>query len=477
MRRSLFALAPALFLLFATVACGGSLFVDVAPPTNVVASVTDRTHVHISWTASDDADNYMVTRYYAETGAPTGMLTDSTSFDDDFAFLANGHYYYGIQAYSGADFSTTTYSSVVIPNKYNAVAAMVNSSFALLDGYLYAWGENGDGRLGIGVNVNRTSPVHVLDLDGTRPIAISAKNSHMLALCGENKVYVWGNGDFGKLGLGDVVFRNTPQHLTALDGKGVTAVSAGEDHSLALCSDGAVYAWGLNSKGQLGLGDILDYHTPQRVTALDGKNVISITAGGRCSYALCSDGAVYAWGENGSGQLGFGDTTERHTPTRVTALDDKNVTSISTEFAALFALCGDHTVYVCGSNSYGELGLGDSADRHSPTHSLFFDGKSTTALFGTRWSGFAICAGPVVYGWGLSSYGQVGTGTDGDQHSPVHPTFYDDKHPVAIAGGEEFSIVLCENGSVYTCGQNSSGQLGIGDYVNHNTPQHVTFGD
>jgi hypothetical protein len=95
----------------------------------------------------------------------------------------------------------------------------------------------------------------------------------------------------------------------------VKAIAAGWWHSLALTESGEVYAWGSNGRGQLGLGDTEDRHTPTQVPGLG--RVKAIAAGGEHSLALTESGEVYAWGSNGHGQLGLGDTKDRHTPTWV----------------------------------------------------------------------------------------------------------------------------------------------------------------
>ncbi|HPO00603.1 MAG TPA: hypothetical protein PK879_07820, partial [Opitutaceae bacterium] len=146
------------------------------------------------------------------------------------------------------------------------------------------------------------------------------------ALDREGKVYAWGTGDFGQLGNGATENSSTPVTVDmtgVLSGKTVVSVSVGMNHSLALCSDGTVVAWGGNEYGQLGNGST-EYTT--RPVAVDmsgvlaGKTVVSVSAGQYHSVALCSDGTLAAWGWNNSGELGNGATSYFPT-TRPVAVD------------------------------------------------------------------------------------------------------------------------------------------------------------
>jgi alpha-tubulin suppressor-like RCC1 family protein len=157
----------------------------------------------------------------------------------------------------------------------------------------------------------------------TRFIGVAAGASFSLALeenDGTTAMYAWGTNDYGQLGLGN---NNTPQkNMTQVPNflptnEKLRSVSAGAAHALALTESGKVYAWGLNSSGQLGLGHTTNINTPTPVSALNGKKIISIAAGDNHSLAMDDAFIVYSWGLNSSGQLGLGDTKERYTPTQV----------------------------------------------------------------------------------------------------------------------------------------------------------------
>jgi Regulator of chromosome condensation (RCC1) repeat len=140
--------------------------------------------------------------------------------------------------------------------------------------------------------------------------------SHSLALRSDGTVWAWGDNSKGQLGDGTVTSRPTPVQVTALTA--VTAVASGASHSLALRSDGTVWAWGDNSKGQFGDGTTTFSSTPVQVTGVTG--ITALAAGRSHSLALCNDGTVWAWGDNLEGQLGDATNTVRLTPVQVTGL-------------------------------------------------------------------------------------------------------------------------------------------------------------
>lgn len=195
-----------------------------------------------------------------------------------------------------------------------AVTASTTSCFAVRnDGVVLAWGATGSGELGITplaefeasaqprLRTSTPTPVAV----GFDAVDVSAKSDHVLSLARDGSVYAWGRGDSGQLGIGPlptVNFRSrsarvapfVPYPVRIPDFEGVSAVSTGNAHSLALMKDGTVRAWGLNKHGQIGDGTLTNRDRPNPVPGV--RNAVAIAAGGYRSVAVLADGMAMEWG-------------------------------------------------------------------------------------------------------------------------------------------------------------------------------------
>jgi hypothetical protein len=195
-----------------------------------------------------------------------------------------------------------------------------------------AWGDNHDGQLGNNTTTSQSVPVAVNTHSGVSALfgrtvaSLTAGSVHSGALCSDGTLVTWGGNLYGQLGDSSTnahlvpVMVNKTSGVSALYGKTVTAIAAGGWHTLALCSDGTLAAWGNDNYGQLG-----DAYRSQRsvpgavrtnsgVSALYGRRVVTMAAGANHSLALCADSTVAAWGDNASGQLGDNTTSTRDVP-------------------------------------------------------------------------------------------------------------------------------------------------------------------
>ena len=200
----------------------------------------------------------------------------------------------------------------------NTLRLWQDSLYAILDnGSLYAWGNNKDGQLGLGLTDEYVAYNKKVDIPGKVKLIKCAGDNPTESACyvitEDGALYVWGKNSYGQLGVGNEVNKNTPTKVN-LPSKIKELITTGLS-VYALMEDSSLYAWGYNSYGELGVGDKINKNTPTIVN-LPSKIKELITTGSSV-YALMEDSSLYSWGNNESGQLGVGDKINKNTPTIV----------------------------------------------------------------------------------------------------------------------------------------------------------------
>ncbi|KAL7402017.1 hypothetical protein ABVT39_008232 [Epinephelus coioides] len=254
--------------------------------------------------------------------------------------------------------------------------------------------------------------------DGTRfrgrQKCVKCKQKIKAVSCGDDLVTLL--SETGKVLCVDTTHTNIPRPVEALCNIVVSQVACGSQHSVALTKDGQVYTWGQDSRGQLGLGRRkLGASSPQHLRSLSAIPLVQIAAGGEQSFALSVSGGVFGWGRNDCGQLGLGDTTDRNTPTPVHCLNMKKSIHISCGKDHTAVLTKTGAVFTFGSGQYGQLGHNSFSDELRPQLVADFGGAKVTRIACGRHHTLVLTDSKKVYSFGCGEQGQLGHGEESHQ--------------------------------------------------------------
>ena len=282
------------------------------------------------------------------------------------------------------------------------------------DGLVFSCGYGLRGQLGVGDKESRLVPTLVRgELKGRKVLQVAAGGYRTMCVTEDGSVFAFGKNDNGQLGVGGRESKLLPTLVRGeLQNEQVLRVAAGASHTMFVTADGMVFACGDNSSGQLGVCYIQRGLVPTLVTGqLQGKAAVDAAAGGDHTLCTTTDGSLFAWGSNFGGQLGLGGTENRRVPTLVTGLQGKQVVHVAAGSYHTVCTTADGSVFTWGRGGFGGLGQGD--DQFSKL---------------------------------------VPTQVSGDLQN---------KAVLQVAAGDQHSICVAGDSSVYTWGNNFDGQLGV----------------
>jgi alpha-tubulin suppressor-like RCC1 family protein len=316
---------------------------------------------------------------------------------------------------------------------------------------LYTWGQNNFGQLGLGNTTDRSSPVQVGAL--TTWDVVSGGVLFTLAIKNDGTLWAWGRNGNYQLGLGnDTTNRSSPTQIGSLTTW--SKVSGGAFHAAAIKTDGTLWAWGNNSSGQLGDGTVTTRSSPVQIGSLTTWS--SVSCGPYFTLATRTNGTLWAWGENLDGQLGLGNTTYYSSPVQVGSLTTWSNIANSIRGYHVLATRTDGTLWAWGRNNFGQLGLGNTTYYSSPVQV----GGLTTWLNVSCGYNFTLAnaTGKSLWAWGKNNFGQLGLGDVTYYSSPVQVGSLTTWNTISC--GNEHCMAVKTDGTLWTWGWNNNGQLG-----------------
>lgn len=422
-------------------------------PTIGTASIASATSVSVAFTAPGNVGAGVSS--YTATSSPGGLTGSSATSPITVSGLT----------------TNTAYTFTVIAGSAygNSFPSAASNSVTPVAYQLWSWGRGSEGQLGLSNSTYYSSPKQVGTL--TTWLNIAAGFYHTIATKLNGTLWSWGMGTSGRLGLGNVTNYSSPQQVGALTNW--ATVAAGSQGGLAVKTDGTFWSWGANSSGELGLGDVTNRSSPAQVGALTTWS--QVAGGASFLMATKTDGTLWSSGYNFYGSLGLGTGgggTNRSSPVQVGGLT--NWLNIACGYAHTIATKTDGTLWSWGKNQYGQLGDGTATHRSSPVQVGALTTWSKVAA-ATSFS-LAVKTNGTLWAWGYNNNGQLGLGNTTSYSSPMQVGVLTTWSIVISGGNTEtvgFTLAAKTNGTLWSWGINSLGQLGLGNTTSYSSPQQV----
>ena len=329
---------------------------------------------------------------------------------------------------------------------------------------LLTWGTNGSRQLGDNTSVNISTPVTTF-AGGTNWKQVACGYRHTTAIKTDGTLWTWGNNGSGQLGDNTSVNRSTPV-TTFAGGTNWKQVAGGYRHTTAIKTDGTLWIWGQNNFGQLGDNTTINILTPV-TTFAGGTNWKQVSCGGYFTAAIKTDGTLWTWGNNGSGQLGDNTSVNRSTPV-TTFAGGTNWKQVAGGQNYTAAIKTDGTLWTWGNNGSVQLGDNTSVNRSTPV-TTFAGGTNWKQVAGGGNHTAAIKTDGTLWTWGSNNNGQLGINAVVNRSTPV-TTSAGETNWKQVACGNRHTLAIKTDGTLWTWGGNFNGPLGNNTTTLRRTP-------
>jgi alpha-tubulin suppressor-like RCC1 family protein len=339
---------------------------------------------------------------------------------------------------------------------------------------LWVWGKNDQGQLGTNDDIDRSSPVQTIS-SGTNWRSVSTGSAIgfiiSAAIKTDGTLWTWGYNYKGQLGNNNIIDRSSPVQ-TVSGGTNWRSVSVGLSHVVSIKTDGTLWAWGSYIAGRLGTNNAINRSSPVQ-TVSGGTNWCSVSTFSYHNAAIKTDGTLWTWGCGLSGRLGDNAAIDRSSPVQ-TVSGGTSWCSVSAGNSTTAAIKTDGTLWTWGLNTQGALGTNNVISRSSPVQTVSGGYNWRSVSVGSIGAA-AIKTDGTLWVWGGGSNGVLGTNDNIARSSPVQ----------TVSGGTNwFSVVVGTNntasiktdGTIWTWGCNCAGQLGNNNRIDISSPVQTVSG-
>ncbi len=433
----------------------------VGPVTSVVLTPTTFTlaigdTARISAVVYDKNSNIITTDTVVWTSSDTAVATVSDSGTVTARVAGTATITATVDSIDATSVVTVSLPTTAPFTSVTAVVAGFAHSCALITGGVaFCWGSNADGQLG-NDSITTISPFPLPVAGGWSFVSLAAGYGHTCGLTATGAAYCWGDNADGELG-NVTATATSPIPVAVAGGLHFTMLSAGYSHTCGVTTAGQAYCWGANESGELGNGAVgQNANTPVLVGG--GLQFASVSAGGVYSCGITTARAAYCWGSNGYGVLGNGTTADTSLP--VAVLGGLQLASISAGVYHTCALTAAGAAYCWGNSANGQLGTGLTSIG-SATPLAVVGGNTFTSITTGELSTCATTPAGAVFCWGSGSFGNLGNGSTAGSTTP-QPVGTSQILTSVGAGISFHACSLSNVGTAYCWGYNDDGELGTG---------------